>query len=483
MSSAAKVWELIAFIVISTIVTLSFLKMGSLVSVVILFASVGLICFLVCFTRIEYGFYGILVFGFLMASIDRIFREQYPLTSVLMVCPYLLTFIILLRGMLRRDFSSISWHPIIVFYLLQVAYIIVEIFNPEMESYLGWLSSFWQKISYVLLLLSSLYIFKSIKNIRFFFKFIAIAIFLTGLYGCIQQWYGLSSFDTRWVHSDPHILGLFSLPGSGLRKFSTMTDPANFGTLMAGGGALLLVLFLGPFSKKKRLLLLSFSIFVLLGMSYSGTRTANITLLAGLMLFILMSIYQKKTQTLVFFGGLVFVALLFAPVYGNVTLNRFRSAFKKPGNDASYNVRIVHQEFMQPYMRKHAYGGGVNTAGGPGSKYNPNHFLAGFPPDGAYFALALQEGWLGLLLNNIFFFLILFYCVRYFYKCKSEEIKTYYAAMGSMLFALFLGAYAQFTITSVPQSLIFIIFLGVIAKLHTFDQPVALNEDRNFKKN
>jgi len=341
-----------------------------------------------------------------------------------------------------------------------------------MDSYLGWFSWFWQKMAYIFFFLMACYIFQKKESIVFFFKFIIGAIFITALYGCIQQWYGLSSFDFRWVHSDPHILGLYSLPGGGLRKFSLFSDPANFGTFMAGGAVAILVFIIrGTLGKRDTFLLVGFLAVVILGMSYSGTRTANIMLFAGLGLYVLMTLYQRKTQLLAALTLLAFLFIKYAPIYSNVTINRFRSSFHG-SDDPSMNTRLVHREMMQPYMHKHPFGGGINTAGAPGEKYNPHHFLAGFPPDGAYFGIALQEGWIGLALNCIFFFSILFYCVHYFYKCRNLEIKTYYIVMAAMLFALFLGAYAQFTVSSVPQSFVFIPFLAIITKLHTFDDVV-----------
>ncbi len=236
--------------------------------------------------------------------------------------------------------------------------------------------------------------------------------------------------------------------------------------------AALVLLVMGPFKKRTKRWLGIFTVIIILGMSYSGTRTANFMLVAGLALYILMTIYQKSTQVLAGVTGILLLFVLYAPIYGNITLNRFRSSFDgTPSEDASYNVRLIHRSMMQPYMHQHPFGGGVNTAGVPGAKYNPHHFLAGFPPDGAYFATALNTGWVGLALDCVFYFVILLYCVHYFYACRSREIKTYYAAMAASLFSLFLGADAQFTISSVPQSLIFIPLLAVIIKLHTFDKP------------
>jgi hypothetical protein len=245
---------------------------------------------------------------------------------------------------------------------------------------------------------------------------------------------------------------------------------------MAAGSLAALILLLGTSNRRKKIFLGISVLVILLGMSYSGTRTANIMILAGLALYILMTMYHKRTQVLAVAAGFLFLFILYVPIYGNVTLNRFRSAFKgTPSGDASYDIRLVHRRMMQPYMHSHPFGGGVNTAGTPGTKYNPHHFLAGFPPDGAYFDVALETGWVGLALECFFEFSILFYCVYYFYKCKNEEIRTYYAVMASMLFSLFLGAYAQFTISSIPQSFIFVAFLAIIMRLHTFDTAELSN--------
>jgi len=449
------------------------LNMGLTFDALMVIAGLGLSLAVLFFFHERVWFYMIISLGFAAGAMERVFMGKYPFTSIVLGLPCVLICLVFIKEAKRRDFSWIPGHPILYVYLLLTAYLVVEIFNPQMDSFLGWFSAFWQRLAYLFFLLVSCYIFRDLRSIRFFFKFFIVAIFLTALYGCVQQWIGLSPFDARWVHSDPHIYGLYSLPGGGLRKFSFLSDPANFGTLMAGGTVAALILFvMGPFTRRRKVLLGIFTIIILLGMSYSGTRTANFMIVAGLGLYILMTMYMRRTRILACVAGISFLLVLSVPIYNNVTLNRFRSAFNgSPTDDPSYDTRLIHRNMMQPYMHQHPFGGGVNTAGNPGAKYNPHHYLAGFPPDGAYFATALNLGWVGLILDCTFFFLILFYGVHYFYKCQNKEIKTYYAVAAVFLFSLFLGSYAQFTITSVPQSLIFIPFIAAIIKLHTFDTP------------
>jgi len=341
-----------------------------------------------------------------------------------------------------------------------------------MGSFIGWLSYFRGALSNVLLFFITCYILKDLKNIRFLIKFIFALILFTALYGCSQQWFGFPTFEIRWIVNDPHVAQLYSLPGGGIRKFSFLTDPANFGTLMASGGIGALILSLGPFKTNKKVILFVSAGIILLGMSYSGTRTAYIMVPAGLALYSLMTIYKRATKLLAMIGGFALLGLLFTPIYGNVTLNRFRSAFQPPSDDASYSIRTYHRELMRPYMHEHPLGGGMNTTAGPGIKYNPNHYLAGFPPDSAYFSTALESGWVGLLLECIFYFAILFYCVHYFYKSSDREIKIYYATIAAMLFSLMLGSYTQFTINSLPQGLVFFPLLACIIKLNKFDTSI-----------
>lgn len=471
--NARRAAEYIVGIVFAVFIALVTFRVSLKIPLLLCILGMILLVALLCFLNVTIGFYLFISIGFLVADAERYFLGQYTFSSAVLAIPYFLICVILFKEIRRKDFSWLPRHPLIYFYFLDTAYLLIEVFNPQMDSLLGWLSAFWQKMTFLFLVFIACYIFRDLKRIRTFFKFFLIVIFITALYGCIQQWYGLTSFDQRWINDNPAIAALYSLPGEGLRKFSFLTDPANFGTLMASSAlAMIALLVLAPYKRKNKVLLGSLILVVLLAMSYSGTRTANLMLAAGLVIFILMTIYQKRTKIMGIAVGLIFLFVLYAPIYGNVTLNRFRSAFtSSPTGDASYDIRLIHRRMMQPYLHKHPFGGGVNTAGVPGRKYNPHHFLAGFPPDGAYFAVALDTGWVGLALNCAFFFLILFYCVHYFYKCRNPEIKAYYAAMTVFLFSSFVGADAQFTVGSVPQILIFIPMLSVIVKLHTFDVP------------
>jgi hypothetical protein len=378
--------------------------------------------------------------------------------------------ILLIRNIYERKYKLIVGHPIIFVYMVTLGYVVAQAFNPLMGSFLGWLSYFRAVLIVLALLFVFLYIFRTFNGVKSFFKFIFILFFVTALYGCIQHKFGLTSFEKRWLYLTPNKFQLYSLPGQGVRCFSFFTDPANFGTLMSTALIGMIIFSLGPFRRRKKAILGFFSLVVLMGISYSGTRTAYLTLIAGLALYILMTIYEKRSRILAFCAAAGLLLILFLPIYGNVTINRIRSAFQPPSGDASYDLRNLHRHEMQPFLHSHPFGNGVNTTMGAGLEYNPDNFLAGFPPDSSYFQIALEQGWVGLILNCIFYFTILFYSVHYFYKCRNKEIKVYYGAVTAMLFSMMLGAYTQFTISSIPQNFIFIALLACVIKLHTFER-------------
>lgn len=430
---------------------------------------IALIMLFLCFYRLEIGIYGMLIFSFLSSFFTRILDGNLPLTTILMLLPFILLGILIAKNLISRDKRWFILHPIFLIYLVIVGYTVAEAFNPNMDSFLGWLSYFRGILMSVTVLILFLYLFKDIKSIRFFFKFILGIFFITGLYGCIQQYFGLTPFETRWLYRMPGALGLFSLPGQGIRKFSFLTDPANFGTLMATAAMGTLVMISGPFKRSEKGVLVFFTLVIILGMSFSGTRTANIMLVAGIALYVIMTIYKKTTWRLAVASLVVFLLILYAPIYGNVTINRIRSAFNSPHNDASFDLRSIHRHEMQPFIHSHPFGNGVNTTMGAGAKYNPHNFLAGFPPDSIYFHIALEQGWVGLFLFCVFLFSVLVFSAHYFYKCNNVEIKTYYLSLTTMLFTMMLGAYTQFTFSSIPQNFIFMAFISCIIKLHTFD--------------
>lgn len=424
----------------------------------------------------QFGFYFIVCISFLASWINRLSGLDLSLISLSTDALALAVLAgLFIQNIIKRDNHWLRKDLITLGLLGYTLFLMLEFFNPNSGSIMGGVAYLKGAIINLFFFFISLYIFENIGRVRFFLKFMFGAALVAALYGCYQKWMGFTSFELRWIYSDPRIYGLYILPDGSFRKFSFLSDPATYGTLMASIAVGLIVLSFGPFPKRKKVLIIIGAVLSLLGMAYSGTRTAYIMIPAGIVLYIFMTIYKKKTIILAGSLVLMLLGIMYAPVYGNMTINRIRSAFH-PTEDNSNLVRERNRHKLQPYFMAHPFGGGLNSTGGGGNKYNSGSFLASIPPDSGYLSITMQTGWVGLVLTCGFFFIVLMYAVYYFYAVHDPEIKTYYAVIVTMLFSLMLGNYAQFTITMDPQNFYYFPFLAILIKLHTFDKPqVSLN--------
>jgi len=202
-------------------------------------------------------------------------------------------------------------------------------------------------------------------------------------------------------------------------------------------------------------------------MSYSGTRTANAMLVAGLCFFILFSFNEKKTRRFAIIGGCLFCAILYGP-YNNPTIARFRTTFAA-SEDASYNVREVNRKRSSPIcIPTHRWR--PRTTGGTGKTFNPGHYLAGFQPDSGYLKKALEIGPIGLALYCIMYFLILQAGISGYFSSSDKEVKLIYAGVTCAIFCFYVGEYAQKAIGQITDIVIYYPLIVILLKLKPLRQ-------------
>ncbi len=291
------------------------------------------------------------------------------------------------------------------------------------------------------------------QSIRKFLTLLFIVCTICGLYGCIQQWHGLFNYEIAWATADDNRFGLIFIDGD-FRKFSTMSDPTAYGIMMASCGILFTIIALNEKKRSTKFVLIPGVIFMFLGMAYSGTRTANAMAAAGLVMFLLLTINKKSTKIFAVFLAAVYVVLMYAPFYGNSTINRLRTTFNG-SNDDSYKVREVNRAFIQPYIYSHPIGGGLCTTGAGGLRFNPSHYLAGFPPDSGYLKKALETGWIGLIIICILYFVVLKNCIKGYFESDDPNIKIIFAACCGFLFSFYIADFAQDAIGQITDTVVY----------------------------
>jgi putative inorganic carbon (HCO3(-)) transporter len=437
---------------------------------VIIAGLIGITATLVALFNIRLGFIITVVFAFFMFYLKRFTDDAVP-AGVAVDVLIAVTFIgayykkTIHKQRLWQHFNN----PITYVYLIYIGFLLIELFNPSMYSVEGWVFTMRKYFNFVMIYFVGLHVFNDKKDVKDFLNLWLFLSILAGIYGCFQQWFGLLGFENDWVMSDPIRYKLY-YQGGDIRKFSFLSDPTAYGILMAASIVYATIAALNETRIKQRWYLIFGILFMTLGMAYSGTRTAYIIIPAGLCIYALMTITNRKT--LLFMVGFIifFVVLIFGPFYSNSTVNRIRTSFQF-ADDESMNVRDNNRELIRPYMHSHPLGGGVATSGVLGLQYNPGHPLAGFPPDSGYLRTALETGPIGLAYTLFMFFVMLQVGVRNYYASRSKEVRTIYVGIVASLFAYMIAQYAQVAIGQMPGGFFFYGSMAILVKLRTFEQP------------
>ncbi|HYJ38250.1 MAG TPA: O-antigen ligase family protein, partial [Chitinophagaceae bacterium] len=205
-----------------------------------------------------------------------------------------------------------------------------------------------------------------------------------------------------------------------------------------------------------------------LAFSYSGTRTGNLMILAGILFYSIATIYDKRTIRFLAITVAIVGLILVIP-YQNPVLYRIQSTFQG-SKDPSAAFRDMNRKNIQPYILKHPIGGGISTCGVEGQMYTPGHILASVPPDSGYMKIAMEQGWIGLALTLIFYYLILRTGIKHFYRCRAPEIRMWYIATMTMLLTLMVGQFSQIVIGQYPTIFFYYPAIVILIKLSKYEQ-------------
>jgi putative inorganic carbon (hco3(-)) transporter len=439
------------------------------IGLVVLSIFSGFLLLIVTMKWTYFGFYFLIVFSSLVVIIDRVINTPVPSGLLAEAFGYICLLSILLKNDLKKNINRRFYtNPITIGMYVLFAYYVVELFNTEMIGKFGWLSYFRKQFSFFVFYYICYCMLDSKEKIIYFVRFMIGLSTVLALYACKQQWFGYANFELQAIGKGYILL----FQGGLLRKFSVFSDPATSGILFASITMLCIILIFRGTNKKERSWLGVALVINLLGYSYSGTRTATLMIIAGILLYCLSAIYERRTIIFLIYSALVYIILMFMP-YQNPITNRIRSTFEGT-KDASAAVRDYDRHEVQPYIQAHPMGGGIFTVGGEGSKYNSGHYLENLQADSGYMKVIAEEGPIGLALLLSFYFIVMRIGYRSFYRVKDPEIRTYYIALLIMMFTLVVAQYAQMTLSQYPVVHYFYGTMVIFIKLVDFDKPVRL---------
>ena len=448
----------IAFVLSMLPLKIAMLAVGGLIAIPIVAA---------CFLDLHIGVNVMLVAGFLLGLAAK--YTNAPIGTALDGLLVLMLVGLLARLIKEKDFSFAK-SPISIFIAAWIYYNLLQVINPWAESKVAWIYTVRTVALLLALYFIACYAFSSYKKILTTIKVILALTFLSALYSLKQEFIGFSGAETIWLHANEERFMLI-FQWDRMRVFSFFSDPTTFGILMGYMSVFTFLLATGPFKKWKRVLLVVAGISMLLGMAYAGSRTPFVMIPMGIVLYLIMT-FKKETilaTALFFMVGGVFVM----KSTHSAVIWRIQSAFRGQSSD-TMDVREKNQEIVQPYIQTHPIGAGLGSTGYWGKRFTPDSWLASFAHDSLYVRLAVETGWIGLLIYMGLLFTAMRTSIYYYFRVKSPTIKLLYLSFTISVFLLAVASFPQEAITLLPTSIIFYVMLAMIVRLKDFDENFAV---------
>lgn len=446
---------------LSYVLTLLDLKYG----VVLLAGIIGLPIVAACIYQQKFSVYLILTISIFV----ELFRKyNIPFGTALDILLFISFFGILMHQVKDRrlDFAK---SPISVWILVWVFYNLIQVLNPWAGSQMAWLYTVRSMAGLILFYFIACFAFTSLKTIKFTFKFMIGLAFLSALYGLKQEFFGFSDAEMAWLYADPERFQLI-VQWSRMRIFSFFSDPTNYGIYMAYMGTLCFIMSTGPFKQMQRALLFTAGSCMFLAMAFAGSRTPFVLVPFGFLVYTMLTLSPRVI--IVMLLGLVLGAGMVMKSTSNAVVYRIQSAFDPTKSDDTVKVRFDNQRMIQPFIHKHPFGAGLGSSGLWGKRFTPDSFLASFAHDSGFVRIAVELGWIGLILYCCFLFVAVRTAIFYYLRVKNPKIKAIYLGLTVMFFQLTLANYPQEAIVQLPTSIIFYVSLAMLVKLKEFDDLI-----------
>ncbi|MFK8103767.1 MAG: O-antigen ligase family protein [Saprospiraceae bacterium] len=445
-------------LVVSYLTAMTGMKFGFL----ILGAAVAIPLLGACFLNHRFGILFIVTISFFIEFVRK--HTGAPVGTALDGLIFVMFFGILVKQIKERDLGFAN-SPISVLIIVWIFYNLIQVINPWAASKMAWMYTVRSVAVMLLLYFIACYAFKDLKTIMRALKLILLLGVVTALYGFKQEFFGYSAAEMAWLYEDEERFQLIYQWGR-LRPVSLFADPTTFGILMAYLAIFCLIMMTGPISWAKRLILLTAAGLMFMAMAFGGSRTPVVLIPFGFFIFMIMTLKPKIMIPVGIF--LMMLPLFFIKRSSNPILYRIQSSFDMQ-SDASVKVRMKNQKFIQPYIQTHPFGAGLGSTGLWGRRFTPDSFLAKFAHDSGFVRIAVELGWVGLLIYMALLFTVLKTVVYYYIRVRDPMIKTVYLGLANIMFILALASYPQEAILQLPTSIVFYICLAAIVKLKDFD--------------
>ena len=325
----------------------------------------------------------------------------------------------------------------------------------------------------------SLYI-NSTKRIYNLITIWAACLLFSAFWCWKQQYIGWTDGERAWLFSQGHARQ--HMVNGIVRYFSVFTDAANFGIHMAAASCFFFIIAITNKVKKHKIFFSIIGVISTWAMFASGTRTAIFCMIAGFMIFLVLSKSARIIVPVSIVFGLFIGMLMFTNIgQGNSQIRRMRSAFNP--KDASANVRNINKQAISKYMKDAPWGIGIGIFEKNIPAWNKYRLLSQIPPDSEYVFIWVRTGWIGVswfLICNII--MLLGACCVVFFKIKNRSLMGIGAAWCAGFTALHLGGYANQILMQFPNIVIFYGGLATVYFLPKLEQEFEEYEAKELEE-
>lgn len=295
-----------------------------------------------------------------------------------------------------------------------------------------------------------------------------------------QKNIGWTDAERAWLFNQGHARQ--HMVNGIIRYFSTFTDAANFGIHMAAAAVCFYIIAITNRIWKYKVFFGIVGILCTWSMFQSGTRTAIFCMIAGFMVFLILSRSAKIIIPVSIAFGLFLGMLMFTNIgQGNNQIRRMRSAFNP--EDASANVRDINKAAISKYMKEAPWGIGIGIFEKDIPAWNKYKILATIPPDSEYVFIWVRTGWIGVswfIICNVI--MLLGACWVVFFKIKNGSLRGIGAAWCAGFTALHLGGYANQVLMQFPNIVIFYGGLTTVFLLPKLEKEFEAYESKELEK-
>lgn len=269
-----------------------------------------------------------------------------------------------------------------------------------------------------------------------------------------QKTYGFTNAESAWLWTRGRLTHVLQ-GGSLIRYFSIYSDAANFGIGIAATAVAFIIFGITSRIKKHKYFFLIVGIGCTWAMFPSGTRTATVCIMAGLMAYIFLSKSVRIAVPFSIIFGLLAFILVFTKIGdSNQQIRRMRSAFDK--NDASADVRKYNQQVMKKYLKDAPWGIGIAQGYGSVPANNKYNIMSNIPADSEYVYIWIRTGRIGITLFLICTAIMLGGgCWIVLFRLRSPSLRGIGAGMCCAFVAIQLGGYGNQVLMQFPNCLVF----------------------------